>query len=104
MSLLTRQTEIILVSPGFHLYELAYSLVSESPDREPVKFGIAILGLYRKSSNEELFQTLGWHEEFTLFCAVALANSWKRQSKREPLRQAEGCRIGNRKGNHFTDA
>jgi len=30
-----------------------------------------------------------------------LADRWKRQLKREPLRQAEGCRIGNRKGNHL---
>lgn len=35
---------------------------------------------------------------------VEFEDIWKRQSKREPLRQAEGCRIGNRKGNHFTDA
>jgi hypothetical protein len=57
------------------LYELSHSFVTESPDREPVKFGLAILGLFRQSANEELFQTLGRHDEFTLFCAVALANS-----------------------------
>ena len=57
------------------LHELAYSFVTESPDREPVKFGIAILGLFRQPANEELFQTLGRHDEFTLFCAVALANA-----------------------------
>lgn len=57
------------------LYELAYSFVTESPDREPVKLGIAILGLFRNPANEELFQTLGRHDEFTLFCAVALANA-----------------------------
>jgi hypothetical protein len=56
------------------LYELSYSFVTEAPDREPVKFGIAILGLYRNPENESLFQTLGRHEEFTLFCAVALSN------------------------------
>ena len=32
------------------------------------------------------------------------AAEWKRQSKREPLRQAEGSQIGNRKGNHLADA
>lgn len=56
------------------LYELAYSFVTEAPDREPVKFGIAILGLYRNPENETLFQTMGRHEEFTLYCAVALPN------------------------------
>jgi hypothetical protein len=57
------------------LYEIARSFVTESPDREPVKFGIAILGLFRQPADQELFQTLGRHEEFTLFCAVAIANS-----------------------------
>ncbi len=56
------------------LYELAYSFVTEAPDREPVKFGVAILGIFNQPENESLFQTLGRHEEFTLFCAVALAN------------------------------
>jgi hypothetical protein len=49
--------------------------VMEAPDREPVKFGIAILGLFRQPADEELFQALGRHDEFTLFCAVALTNS-----------------------------
>ena len=57
------------------LYELARSFVTEAPDREPVKFGIALLGLFRHPADVELFQTLGRHEEFTLFCAVAIANS-----------------------------
>jgi hypothetical protein len=56
------------------LYELARSFVTEAPDREPVKFGIAILGLFRRPADMGLFQTLGRHDEFTLFCAVALAN------------------------------
>lgn len=56
------------------LYEIAHSFVTEAPDREPVKFGIAILGLFRNPENESLFLTIGRHEEFTLFCAVALAN------------------------------
>src|SRR5262249_22226983 len=53
---------------------LAHSFVTESPDREPVKFGIAILGLFREPRDRDLFETLGRHDEFTLFCAVALAN------------------------------
>lgn len=57
------------------LYELARSFVVESPDREPVKFGIALLGLFRQPADKQLFQILGRHEEFTLFCAVAIANS-----------------------------
>jgi hypothetical protein len=57
------------------LYELARSFVTEAPDREPVKFGIAILGLFRQAADQNLFQTLGRHDEFTLFCAVAITNS-----------------------------
>jgi hypothetical protein len=57
------------------LYELARSLVTEAPDREPVKFGIALLGLFGRPDDQELFQTLGRHDEFTLFCAVAIANA-----------------------------
>ena len=55
------------------LYEVAYSFVTEATDREPVKFGIAILGLFQNPANAALFQTIGRHEEFTLFAAVALA-------------------------------
>jgi hypothetical protein len=47
----------------------------KAPDREPVKFGIAILGLFQQPGDAELFQVLGRHDEFTLFCAVALANA-----------------------------
>lgn len=57
------------------LYTLTRSLVTESSDREPVKFGIAVLGLFRQPEDRELFLALGRHDEFTLFCAVALANS-----------------------------
>jgi hypothetical protein len=57
------------------LYELARSFVTEAPDREPVKFGIAIIGLFRQPADHELFQTLGRHDEFTLFCAVASTNA-----------------------------
>ena len=51
------------------------SLATESPDREPVKFGIALLGLFGQQNDEELLQTLGLHDEFSYSCAVALANS-----------------------------
>lgn len=56
------------------LYDLAYSFVTESSDREAVKFGLALLGLFRNPANEEIFQLLGRHDEFTLFCAAAIAN------------------------------
>jgi hypothetical protein len=57
------------------VYELARWLATHAPDREPVKLGIALVGLFRLPADRELFLTLGRHDEFTLFCAVALANS-----------------------------
>jgi len=57
------------------LYELAKSFATEAPDREPVKFGIAVVGLYGQKQDIEIYRTLGVHDEFTLFCAVALQNT-----------------------------
>ncbi len=57
------------------LHELAYSFATEASDREPVKFGIAVLMLFVEPENEELFQKLGRHDEFTLYCSVALSNT-----------------------------
>ena len=57
------------------LFDLAKSFATESPDREPVKLGIALLGLRGDSANKEIFRTLGLHDEFTLYCAVAMMRS-----------------------------
>ena len=54
------------------LYELALWLATEAPDREPVKVGLALLGIIQGPESRALFLTLGAHEEFTLFSAVAL--------------------------------
>jgi hypothetical protein len=78
VSIIDPVIEALLIEEGIghdRLYELSRSFVTEAPDREPVKFGIAILGLFRQPADAELFQTLGRHDEFTLFCAVALTNS-----------------------------
>ena len=50
-------------------------LAKKAPDREPVKAAIAILGVVSRGEDRELLLTLGRHEEFTLFSAVALSNS-----------------------------
>lgn len=50
-------------------------LAKHSPDREPVKFAIAMLGISGQDKFTELFLTLGGHEEFTKYAAVAVANS-----------------------------
>ena len=49
-------------------------LVSTSPERGPVKVGIALLGI-TGAPDGELLHKIGAHEEFTLFAAVAFGNS-----------------------------
>jgi hypothetical protein len=57
------------------LHAVARWLAKEAPDREPVKAGIALLGLFHGSADREVLLTLGRHEEFTLYSAVALLNT-----------------------------
>jgi hypothetical protein len=56
------------------LHQLALWLAEKSPDRGPVKFAIALFGVIPGSDNNDLLLTLGKHEEFTLYVAVALSN------------------------------
>ncbi|MFC0541964.1 hypothetical protein [Kutzneria chonburiensis] len=53
--------------------ELGRRLATTSADREPVKFGLALLGLAGNESDVEIVRTLAAHEEFTLPGLVALA-------------------------------
>lgn len=62
------------ISAEPYLYDFAKSLAFHSPDRGPVKFAIALLGLIRNPDDLELIRTLGKHEEFTLYSAVAITN------------------------------
>ncbi|WP_392558837.1 hypothetical protein [Orbus mooreae] len=56
------------------LYEFVYWLLLNSPDREVIKFSIAILGRFN-TSQKELFLLFAMHDEFTLYSAVALQNT-----------------------------
>lgn len=70
--------EMIRADNSLHagrLRVLAHWLATQSPDREPVKLGIAFLGLFPGGEDRDLFLTLGRHEELTLYAAVALASS-----------------------------
>lgn len=53
---------------------LARRLVREAPDVEPVKVGLALLGVSGEPDDEALIIEVGHSEEMTLFSAVALAN------------------------------
>jgi len=49
-------------------------LVREARHRGPLKFGIALLGVSGEPSDAELMKELASHDEFTLYCLVALQN------------------------------
>ena len=57
------------------VYGFALWLATEAPDRNPVKIGIAVLGLFQGDHIPEILMTFGRHDEFTLYAAVGLSNS-----------------------------
>ena len=52
---------------------LALRLATTAADREPVKYGLALLGLAGVEADAEIVRVLAGHDEFTLFGLVALA-------------------------------
>jgi hypothetical protein len=72
-------------------HELADFLVRSAPDREVVKLGISMLGVLVGCDERETLQTIGRHEEFTLFSAVALASTLE-SADRELWQLAKGVR------------
>jgi hypothetical protein len=74
------------------LHELGSVLAREAPDRETVKLGIALMGMVRGPDDTDLLMELGSHEEFTLFCAVALGRQSSEPERRlwELARRVEG--------------
>ncbi len=66
---LTKDSKINVVN----VLSLARWLTLRAPDREAVKFGIALWGLAKGETEREVFLTLGRHEEFTVYAMVALS-------------------------------
>ncbi|CRG50538.1 hypothetical protein [Yersinia wautersii] len=58
--------------PANKLQALAEWLATESPDRNAVKVAIALLGFFPTQKSCQILSTLGAHDEFTLYAAVAL--------------------------------
>lgn len=58
----------LVVAAGPH----ARWLVREARHRGPLKLGIALLGVCGEPQDAEVLKVLGRHDEFTLYCAVAL--------------------------------
>lgn len=71
--------------PAQKLRHLMEWLARESPDRNAVKCAIALLGFFPSEQNRALVTTLGLHEEFTLFSAVALRNMFPDESQEMAL-------------------
>lgn len=57
------------------LYRVGRWLATQSADREAVKAGIAVLGLFRSRQGREILEQLGRHDEFSLYAGVALSNT-----------------------------
>jgi hypothetical protein len=77
LSFLDRALEYLVSSiqgPTAELHYFAVSLAKTAPDRGPVKFAIALLGIMGDARDVELVARLGLHEEFTLFTTIALTN------------------------------
>ena len=55
------------------LHDLARRLATQSRDRGPVKFGIAMLGSMGDENDLEIVRTLALHDEFGLYAAGAIA-------------------------------
>jgi hypothetical protein len=52
-------------------------LATTSPNRGPVKIGLALLGVTGVEGHVDVIRTLGAHDEFTLYAATALQNGLK---------------------------
>jgi hypothetical protein len=65
-----------------YLYDFTHFLAETAPDRGPVKFAIALLGVIGDWRDIELISILGGHEEFTLYSAVAISNLLEDPEKR----------------------
>ncbi|SFM37991.1 hypothetical protein SAMN03159341_12945 [Paenibacillus sp. 1_12] len=61
------------IQPGALFHEAKW-LTENAAHRNVVKFGIALLGLFQNEQVKELLLTLGRHDEFTLYTAVAIQN------------------------------
>lgn len=57
-----------------HLHVLALNLSTHTNKRGAVKLGIALIGVMALKKHEPIIQTLGKHDEFTLYAAVAISN------------------------------
>jgi hypothetical protein len=71
---LLSEVQRTLSSDRVRLAAVARYFVLTAPRREPVKFGIALLGIAGTEADLDLLRTVGAFDDFTLFAAVAIGN------------------------------
>lgn len=59
-----------------NFYNWQEYLLFNTPDREVLKLTIAILGTIRTTAYEKHFEIFAKHDEFTLYCAIAIRNNY----------------------------
>lgn len=67
------------------LRSLALDLAKNSEEREPVKMGLALLGIAGKTEDLEVLEILGMHDEFTLYAAGSASRLLKGKEKNKFL-------------------
>ena len=55
------------------LYSELRTILLETGNRDELKFAIALVGMFGRPEDADIFRALARHEEFTLYAAVALA-------------------------------
>ena len=67
--------ELVHLGPDIDgVRHVGHWLASTSPSRDPVKIGLALLGATGLHGHVDVIRTLGAHDEFTLYAAIALKN------------------------------
>lgn len=68
--------KVMNISPRLNPYLLEFSkeLAFETSNRNTVKVGIALLGIFGEKSSIDKIKLIGLHDEFTLFSIVAISN------------------------------
>jgi hypothetical protein len=62
--------------PRRSVRSVALRLVTESPERLPVKVGIALLGTCARREDQRILVTIGRHPEFTDYAGMAIRNAF----------------------------
>lgn len=69
---------------------VARRLIREAPDVEPVKVGVALLGMFGTSEDSVLISTVGLYEEITAYSVLAFQLLFREKAETEIWRLAKG--------------